>query len=189
MRNRFEKIVAGCVLVIGVASAAAAQAPTSPGRSVVVASPTYTSIPMEIAVDRPAADVWKRIGKYCDVAEWLQVPAGCKILSGKDGEVGAVRSVGNGEVLVARTEFSYTYAQTPREGAPYNLYHGTIEVRPMTATTSKVLYTLVFDNSMLPDDTARAADRETRRARFTQALKNIKTLAEGGTLPPPPAAK
>ena len=185
MRNIFVRIVTSSVVVIGAASFAAAQ---TPSRSVVVASPTYTSIPMEITVDRPAAEVWKRIGKYCDVAEWLQVPAGCRILSGKDGEVGAVRSVGNGEVLVAKTEFSYTYAQTPKEGTPFNLYHGTIEVRPMTANTSKVLYTLFFDNSMLPDDAARAADRETRRARFTQALKNIKTLAEGGTLPPPQAA-
>ena len=184
MGNPFVQIVAVGVLAIGAASLAAAQ-----NRSVVVASPTYISIPMEITVDRPAADVWKRIGKYCDVAEWLQVPAGCRILSGKDGEVGAVRSVGNGEVLVAKTEFSYTYAQTPKEGTPFNLYHGTIEVRPLTPTTSKVFYTLMLDNSMLPDDAARAADRETRRARFTQALKNIKILAEGGTLPPPPAAK
>jgi hypothetical protein len=186
MRNRFLQIVTAG-LMAGAASVAAAQAP-SPARSVVVGSPTYTSIPMEITVDRPAAEVWKRVGKYCDVAEWLQVPAGCKILSGKDGEVGAVRSVGNGEVLVAKTEFSYTYAQTPKEGVPFNLYHGTIEVRSLTATTSKVFYTLMLDNSMLPDDTARAADRETRRARFTQALKNIKILAEGGTLPPPQAA-
>ena len=184
MSNRFVQITAASMLIIGAASLATAQ-----NRSVVVASPTYIAIPMEITVDRPAADVWKRIGKYCDVAEWLQVPAGCKILSGKDGEVGAVRSVGNGEVLVAKTEFSYTYAQTPKEGTPFNLYHGTIEVRPLTATTSKVFYTLMLDNSMLPDDAARAADRETRRARFTQALKNIKILAEGGTLPPPPAAK
>jgi hypothetical protein len=54
----------------------------------------------------------------------------------------------------------------------------------LTPTTSKLVYTLFFDNSMLPDDVARAADREARRARFTQALMNMKTLAEGGTLPP-----
>jgi len=88
-------------------------------------------------------------------------------------------------VLVSRTELSYTYAQTPKEGTPYNLYHGTVEVRPMTATTSKIVYTLFFDNSMLPDEAARAADREARRTRFTQALQNMKILAEGGKLPPP----
>jgi hypothetical protein len=90
-----------------------------------------------------------------------------------------------GEVLVGRTELSYSYTQTPKEGTPYNLYHGTLEARPMTPTTSKIVYTLFFDNSMLPDDAARAADKERRRTRFMQALQNMKTLAEGGTLPPP----
>ena len=160
--------------------------PTSPSGSVVVAKPTYTSIPMEITVNRPAAEVWKRIGKYCDVAEWLQIPAGCTITSGKDGEFGAVRTVG-GEVLVSKTELSYTYTQAPKEGQLYNLYHGTLEARPLTATTSKIVYTLFFDNSMLPSDAARAADRARRTERFTQALQNMKILAEGGKLPPTPA--
>lgn len=192
MRYPFGKITTGCVLALAsMGSAAYAQAPTpaAPKGSVVVASPTYTSITMEIAVNRPAAEVWKRVGKYCDIAEWLQIPAGCKILSGKDGEFGAVRPMGGGEVLVGRSELSYTYTQPPKEGIPYNLYHGTVEARPVTPTTSKLIYTLFFDNSMLPDDAARAADKEARRKRFTQALQNMKTLAEGGTLPPPPAAK
>src|SRR5712671_3482342 len=61
--------------------------------------------------------------------------------------------------------------------------------RPVTPTTSKIVYTLFFDNSMLPDDAARAADKERRRTRFMQALQNMKTVAEGGKLPPaPPAA-
>ena len=83
-----------------------ATAPAALNGSVVVASPTYTSIAMEITFNRSAAEVWKRIGKYCDVSEWLQIPAGCKITSGTDSEFGAVRTVG-AEVLVGRTEFSY----------------------------------------------------------------------------------
>lgn len=187
MGNQLRTVTTGFMLALGMMSFADfAQAQQSPGPkgSVVVASPTYTSIQMEIAVNRPAAEVWKRIGKYCDVAEWLQVAAGCKIIAGKDGEYGAVRSVGGGEVLVGKTELSYTYAQTPKEGTPFNLYHGTIEARPLTATTSKLVYTLFFDNSMLPDEAARAKDTEQRRARFTQALQNMKTLAESGKLTP-----
>jgi len=149
-----------------------------------VASPTYTSIPLDITVNRSAADTWKRIGKFCDIGEWLQIP--CTITSGKDGEFGAVRSVA-AEVLVGKTELSYTYTQTVRNDRPYNLYHGTLEARPVTATTSKIVYTLFFDNSMLADDAARAADKERKTATFTRALQNMKTLAEGGTLPPPPA--
>ncbi len=184
------QIISGtCVAAIAcLAGAAGAQtpaaAPPAGGVSVAVASPTYVSIPLEIAVNRPAADVWKRVGKFCDIGEWLQVP--CTITSGKDGEFGAVRSVA-GEVLVGKTELSYTYTQTARNDRPYNLYHGTLEARPVTATTSKIVYTIFFDNSMLADDAAREADRGRRVATFTRAIENMKTLAEGGTLPPPPA--
>ena len=123
------------------------------------------------------------MGKYCDIGEWLRVP--CTITQGKDGEFGAVRSIGN-EVLVGKTELSYTYTQPVREGRPYNLYHGTLEARPVTATTSKLVYTLVLDNSTLADDAARDRDKVRRAAQFTTALENMKILAEGGTLPPAP---
>jgi hypothetical protein len=175
----------GLALGSTLAGTAAAQTPPTPAApvSVVVANPTYASIEMEVTVDKPAAEVWKRVGKYCDIGEWLRVA--CTITSGKDGELGAVRSVGT-EVLVAKTEFSYTYTQPPREGRPYNLYHGTLEARPLTATTTRLLYSLVFDNSMLADDAAREADKTRRRTQFTNALQNMKILAEGGTLPPAP---
>jgi hypothetical protein len=188
MRIHCTGTAASCALAVACLTGAgnAQTPPISASGSVVVVKPTYTSIPMEITVNRPAAEVWKRIGKYCDVAEWLQIPAGCMITSGKDGEFGAVRTVG-AEVLVSKTELSYTYTQTPKEGQPYNLYHGTLEARPLTATTSKIVYTLFFDNSMLPDDAARAADKARRTERFTQALQNMKILAEGGKLPPAPA--
>ena len=178
-------IVAACVgVALSVADAASAQAPAAPGAQAAApaATPNYVTIPLEIAVNRPAAEVWKRIGKYCDIGEWFQLP--CTITSGKDGEVGAVRSVAN-EVLVGKTELSYTYTQPVRPGTPYNLYHGTLEARPVTATTSKLVYTLMYDNSMLADDAAREADKQRRITTFTRALSNMKTLAEGGTLPPP----
>jgi hypothetical protein len=53
-----------------------------------------------------------------------------------------------------------------------------------TRSSSKLVYTLMFDNSMMADDAARAADRERRLATFNRAL-HMKTLAEGGTLPAP----
>lgn len=192
MRNPFIRRVAGCAIaVVGLAGFAAAQAPapgaqpgSAPPASSAVANPTYISIPLEITVNKPAAEVWKRVGKYCDIGEWLQVP--CTITSGKDGEFGAVRSLA-GEILVAKTELSYSYTQPVRAGRPYNLYHGTLEARPLTATTCKLLYTLLYDNSMLADDAAREADKAQKTQQFTRALENMKTLAEGGTLPPAPA--
>ena len=178
MQNRLTSIVASCAFALTFVTTVAAQTPASD--KIVVASPTYTFIPMEIDVDRPAAEVWKRIGGYCDIGEWFGIS--CTITSGTGDEFGSVRSVGN-EILVGKTELSYTYTQTPREGRPYNLYHGTLEARPVTATTSKLVYTLIFDNSMLADDAAREVDRARRITTFTRALENMKTLAEGGTLP------
>jgi hypothetical protein len=192
MRHQFGTRAAACAIVIaGLANLGSAQtpapaAPAAPAANVsrAATAPTYISIPLEIAVNRPAAEVWKRVGKFCDIGEWLRIP--CTITSGKDGEFGAVRTVG-AEVLVGKTELSYTYTQTVRPDRPYNLYHGTLEARPVTATTSKLVYTLFFDNSMLADDAAREADRVRRVGQFTTALENMKILAEGGTLPPAPA--
>jgi hypothetical protein len=150
-----------------------------------VANPNYVTIPMEITVNKPVKDVWARIGKYCDIAEWFQIATGCEITSGKDGEVGAVRTVG-AEILVAKTEYSYAYTQPVREGRPYTLYPGNLEARAVDAGTTKLLYTLVYDLSLVAgDDAAKAADVERRRTAFTRALGNMKILAEGGTLPPP----
>ena len=189
MRSHLGQCAAWTVGVVVLSAAVTAQTPApaaqgAPASGPAVAAPTYESIPLEITVDRPAADVWKRIGKYCDIGEWLQIP--CTITSGKDGEFGAVRSVAN-EILVGKTELSYTYTQPVRNDRPYNLYHGTLEARPLTATTSKIVYTIFFDNSMLPDAAAREADKARRTTTFTRALQNMKTLAEGGKLPPPPS--
>src|SRR6187549_594557 len=171
MRNQLGTTATACAFVIAClasgagaqtpapalrqASASSGQAPQAAPVSTAVAAPTYISIPLEIAVNRPAAEVWKRVGKFCDIGEWLRIP--CTITSGKDGEFGAVRSVA-GEILVGKTDLSYTYTQPVRDGRPYNMYHGTLEARPVSDKSSKLVYTLFFDNSMLADDAARAAD-------------------------------
>lgn len=183
-QTRLRHLPTAVGLLVAMFSTAFAQAPAP--APLQTPNPHYVSIPLEITVSRPAAEVWKRVGKYCDIEEWLQVP--CVITSGKDSEVGAVRSLRGGaviEILVAKTAMSYTYTQPVREGQRYNLYHGTVEAVPVSATTSKLVYTLIFDNSLLADDAARDKDIQQRTAQFTRALNNMKTLAEGGTLAPP----
>jgi hypothetical protein len=183
MRIPSSMNIAGCVLAAlclgGTSTGQTTPAPVSN----VVPNPTYISISREVTINRPAAEVWKRVGKFCDITEWWPAQLPCKILSGKDGEIGAVRSAA-GEILVGKTELSYTYTQAVRPNRPYNLYHGTLEARPITTSTSKLFYTVIYDNSMLADDAARDKERATRTATLTQALQNMKTLAEGGTLPP-----
>jgi len=54
----------------------------------------------------------------------------------------------------------------------------------VTATTSKLVYTLIFDNSMLADDDAREKDKAQKTAQFTRALENMKILAEAARCRP-----
>lgn len=182
MFTRFGKTVALCALAV-TGQAASAQTPAAPV-SVVVAKPTYISISLDVTVNKPVADVWARVGNFCAIGEWAQLP--CTILSGKENELGAVRSVGT-EVMVGKTEYSYTYGQAPREGRPFNMYHGTLEARAISPTTTKLVYHIFVDNSMLPDEAAREKDRMQRTKTFTQFMQNMKILSEGGTLPPKPA--
>src|SRR3954469_1817816 len=117
MQKIFERIAVGSAFMVLIASFAAGQAQAQApgggapgggqrGAPAPLASPNpiYSSIHLEIDVNKPAAQVWARVGKYCDIGEWLQV--NCMIASGKDGELGAVRSIGN-EILVGKTDLSY----------------------------------------------------------------------------------
>ncbi len=150
--------------------------------AVVPAEPEYVTIRMEIDVSKPAADAWARVGGYCDISQWFSTtrPLTCAITSG-DGGIGTVRSLANGailEVLIARTELSYGYTQPAKEGQFYNLYHGFMEAKPVTATTSKIIYTLMLDVSNLADKAAKDADIARRRRTFEAALANMKRIAE-----------
>jgi hypothetical protein len=103
--------------------------------------------------------------------------------SGVDGELGSVRTI-NGtipEILVAKTPLSYTYTQPVRVGTPYNLYHGTLEVRPVTAKTSKLVYALVWDSSVSADDATREKEMAMRKDRFNGALAKMKHIVESDT--------
>jgi hypothetical protein len=144
----------------------------------VAAEPEYATVRMEIDIAKPAAQVWAKVGKYCDISEWLGLE--CKITSG-DGGIGTVRALAGGrvlEILVAQTELSYGYTQPVKEGTFYSLYHGFMEARPVTATTSKMIYTLMLDVSDKADKAAKDADLARRRASFEKALQKMKEIAE-----------
>ncbi len=143
-----------------------------------LAEPEYVTIEMSIDVAKPADEVWAVIGGYCDIGEWLDVD--CTITSG-DGGMGTVRELLDGrivEILVAETELSYGYTQPVVEGQFYNLYHGFMEARTVTANTSEILYTLVYDISDKADQAAKDADIARRRGMFETALANMKRIAE-----------
>ena len=165
--------IAGASIAAGLIGAGAAWA----------RAPEFVSIPIEIIVNRPAVDVWSKVGGFCDLSKWLaagrEVP--CQITSGK-GEVGTVRTIAGRvvEVMTAKAEFGYGYAQPAVEGQWYNHYHGFVEARAVNATTSKIIYTLMLDVSDKTDQAAKDADIAGRKKQFEAALANMKKIAEGG---------
>ena len=134
----------------------------------------FAVIRQELAVDRPAAAVWAKVGaNYCGLSDWMK--AKCVYTSGS-GDVGTVRLIADriSEVMVAKSPLSYTYADLD----PKLLYHGTLAVEPVDARRSKIVYTLVYNQEPVGDAAAQAADRTRRAATFMRAMQAMKAMAE-----------
>ena len=130
--------------------------------------------------NKPADVTWDRIGghDWCGILRFLDRLTGCTINSGK-GEVGSVRTVMVGttptvEMAVARTPLSYTYAQ------PFTpiFYHGTMAVEAVDATHSRIVYTLMWNQTPVGDAAAQAAAREARRGAFQRAVDKMAQAAD-----------
>ena len=148
------------------------------GFETAIAEPEYTRVKMEVDVEKSADELWAVAGGYCDISVWANIE--CEITSG-DGDIGTVRVLLGGaitEVMVAQTDLSYGYTQPIKEGQYYDLYHGFMEAKPVTDSSSKLIYTLVYDVSNLPDQAAKDTDIARRRAQFDTLLLNIKMLTE-----------
>jgi hypothetical protein len=133
----------------------------------------YVSIVQETAVNAPADVAWAKVKGYCDIGAWLKTT--CEITQGKDGELGALRKIAGRieEVIVAVTPMSYTYADID----PKILYHGTVEVRPVSKTSSKLVYSLFFDQTTVPAD-QREANKMRRQQMFAGVMATMKGMAE-----------
>lgn len=126
-----------------------------------------------------AADIaWERVGgnDWCGIARFLDLK-GCTINSGR-GELGSMRTVIVGttqvvEIAVARTAHSYTYAQ------PFTpiFYHGTMAVEPVDANHSKLVYTLMWNQTAVGDTKAQTDARESRQRRFQLAVDKMAAAA------------
>ena len=134
----------------------------------------YVSIVQETVIDLPAETAWARMKGYCDIGAWMKTT--CEITAGKDGEVGALRKIAGRieEVIVAVTPMSYTYADIN----PAILYHGTVEVRPIDKKSSKLVYSLFFDQTTVPAE-QREANKTRRAAMFKNVMATMKAGAEG----------
>jgi hypothetical protein len=158
--------LAAMLALAGLAGSAAAE--TAPAKP----APEYVSIVQEIAVNAPVDVVMKKTDGFCDIAAWFK--ATCTYTVGSGG-IGTNRLIAGriNEVMVAKTATSYTYAQPL---AP-NSYHGTVEYQPAPGG-SKIIYSLFYDASLLPDQAAKDRDRASRAKMFMGVLEKMKAIAE-----------
>jgi len=138
----------------------------------------WTTLTFSANLNKPADVAWHRVGgdDWCGIAKFLDVK-GCTINSGK-GELGSIRTIITPtatviENVVARTAHSYTYAQ------PFTpiFYHGTLAVEPVDATHSRIVYTLMWNQTPVGDATAQVAAREARQKSFQAAVDKMAAAA------------
>lgn len=137
----------------------------------------YVAIDLHVDANVPADLAWTRIGTYCDIAKWAKMP--CELIAGSGG-VGSIRRLLGGvieEPMVAGTAHSYTYGQTVGPNKDID-YHGTLAVEPTGAGTSRIDYTLTYDQSRVAAD-KRAGMRAGMAQRFQVFMAALKAQAEG----------
>jgi hypothetical protein len=175
MTTRTKGLAAAGALGIALFSGAASTA-DAPASAPAAAPADYAVLNLNISVNAPADEVWKKVGGYCDIAAWLKLP--CSVTSGT-GDVGTIRhlAIGKGvdEIMVAKTAHSYTYTQPDTT----ILYHGTLQVVPDGKDHAMILYNLIWNQGPDGTDDAKAKDRDRRTKAFTGALSNMKALVEG----------
>jgi hypothetical protein len=161
-----KKILTTAALVV--AGAVAAQAQTAQPAN-------WTTLTMTADIGKPADAAWERIGgnDWCGIAKYLDVQS-CAITSGR-GEVGSLRTINGSivEIAVARTAHSYTYAQ------PFTpiFYHGTMAVEAVDRTHSRLVYTLIWNQTAVGDAKAQADARDSRHTRFQAAVDKMAAAA------------
>jgi hypothetical protein len=135
----------------------------------------WVTLTMTANISKPANVAWERIGgnDWCGIAKYLDVKS-CTITSGH-GEVGSLRLINGSivEIAVARTAHSYTYAQ------PFTpiFYHGTMAVEPVDAHHSKLVYTLIWNQTAVGDAKAQADALKSRHTRFQAAVDKMAAAA------------
>jgi hypothetical protein len=123
---------------------------------------------------------WTRVGgnDLCAIAKYLDIQS-CTPVSGK-GELGSVRNIGLAgnpnpvvENIVSRSKYSYTYAQ------PFTpiFYHGTMSIEATGANSSRLHYTLIWNQAAVGDAAAQATAKASRQQRFGAAVDKMAAAA------------
>lgn len=137
--------------------------------------PDFAVIECTIEISLAADKAWEKIGIYGDAGKYLNVES--QQIAGKGG-IGSVRTISGSivEVMVGKGPLSYTYTQTTGPMADFQ-YHGNVALDATGENSSKLTYTINYDQTKM-DQPARAAAAERIRPRFQGMVEAMKADAE-----------
>jgi mxaD protein len=145
------------------------------------------SVEEHVTVNAPASQVWSKINNFGDLGAWHPAVAKTEIISGENNKVGAIRllTLQDGgtihEQLTAYNDAAMTYSYVIKEGVlPVSHYASTIQVMPLDANTSEVIWKGTFKRKDLSAAPAKGQDDETAsntiHAVYRGGLDNIEKV-------------
>jgi mxaD protein len=168
--NNFVKFT-----LFGITSVLAACATTGSGNMA-----STLSVEERVTVNAPASVVWAKVNNFGDLGAWHPAVAKTEIVAGDNNQVNATRllTLQDGgtikETLTAYNEPLMAYSYVINEGVlPVSHYASTIQVKPLTASTSEVIWKGNFKRKDLSASPAKGQDDET-------ALNTIHAVYRGG---------
>lgn len=147
------------------------------------------SVTETVMINAPASKVWAKVANYDDLGAFHPAVAKTEIKSGKNNTVGAVRllTLQDGgtvnETLTAYSADQMQYAYVINESVlPVSHYSANIQVMPMGAAETKVVWIAKFKRKDLSANPAKGQDDQagldTIHAVFKGGLQNLKKITE-----------
>jgi mxaD protein len=147
------------------------------------------SVEESVTVNASAAIVWDKVNNFGDLGAWHPAVAKTTLTSGGVNELGAVRllTLQDGgtitETLTAYNAENMYYSYVINKGVlPVSGYASTIQVKPVTANSSEVVWRGNFKRKDLSSHPAKGQDDETASATihsvYRGGLDNLKKLME-----------
>ena len=157
--------------------AGAALALVATAGSAAPAAEDWVTVVRTAEVNAPAAKLWGLVGGYCEFGKVRNVNCTYKKGTGGLGTIRVLNGVTE-EVKVGEGHYSYGYFQTAGARVIAR-YHGNMSAIPSAdGKTSKLVYTLIYDQAGFPSDAERASQKAAMETSFQDAVNIMKKMAE-----------
>lgn len=143
----------------------------------------------KVTINSSADKVWLKVADFGNLGAWHPAVAKTEITDGVNNKVGAVRKLtlqDGGTIVETLTNYSasgMTYSYVINEGVlPFSDYASVLQVRPLSATTTEVVWRGEFKRKDLSVKPANGQDDEaatsTAHAVYRAGLDNLKKISE-----------